>query len=476
MKRIVMFFCVLSVFIHTGCSSEEQSTEAPTPQPTQQETEEKVEQSTETEQDVEEPQLDSEQGEMRDPFENLLERAPEEPTTVEELLHYPTGPLANMTWRDDRQEILMKVKEVLPPIEKETSEQELEAWWRAFRYLFAREYPNPDQYFTEFTISGFGGDGVIDERYQFKEQINVLVVLDVSGSMRNEIDGKPMMDIAKEAIQEFTSNLPEKANVGLRVYGHEGKSTGADKSQSCQSTELVYDIQPLKQSEFDSILHQFEPTGWTPIALSLEEAMKDFEKFPGEENTNLVYVVSDGIETCDGNPEAAAKALADSNIQPIINVIGFNVDMDGQQHLREIAEAGNGLYTNAGNEEQLKDAFEQAEELIRQWEQWLSGNKIDARNQRARLLNKARGLQATWTNENMGENRDLREVKVALSTEGYITREASHYFTSLLNEKNRLYQGFSNEVSERFEERVEEAYEKTIEELEETFTENTPDE
>ncbi|WP_051556310.1 VWA domain-containing protein [Alkalihalobacterium bogoriense] len=304
----------------------------------------------------------------------------------------------------------------------------------------------------------------------------MLVILDVSGSMRNEIDGKPMMDIAKEAIQEFTSNLPEKANVGLRVYGHEGKSTGADKSQSCQSTELVYDIQPLKQSEFDSILHQFEPTGWTPIALSLDEAMKDFEKFPGEENTNLVYVVSDGIETCDGDPVAAAKALSESNIQPIINVIGFNVDMDGQRHLREVAEAGGGIYTNAGNEEQLHAAFNQAEELMKQWEEWLSGEMKEATDQRIDLLTDVWALEGVWMNVNAIETNTFQAVHYELYVLGHITKAATDYFYVKATDKDQLYDSFRFDLVDMFKERVEEAYQKTIEELEETFTENITNE
>src|SRR5699024_2463307 len=52
----------------------------------------------------------------------------------------------------------------------------------------------------------------------------------------------------------------------------------------------------------------------------------DFKDYPADEYTNLVYVVSDGIETCDGNPVEVAESLSDSEIHPIVNVIGFGVD------------------------------------------------------------------------------------------------------------------------------------------------------
>ncbi|WP_051556309.1 hypothetical protein [Alkalihalobacterium bogoriense] len=176
MKKRMLFILVISIFLYTGCSSEEQSTEAPTPQPTQQETEENADQPNENEQDVEEAITDSEQGEMRDPFENLLERAPEEPTTVEEALSYPVGPLTNNLNQRDRDYQALKVMEILPPIEEGASQEELDAWWRAYRYLLAHEYPNPDQYFTEFNIASFGGADVEDERYHFKEQISDIIL------------------------------------------------------------------------------------------------------------------------------------------------------------------------------------------------------------------------------------------------------------------------------------------------------------
>ncbi|OXT11546.1 amino acid dehydrogenase, partial [Bacillus sp. OG2] len=93
-----------------------------------------------------------------------------------------------------------------------------------------------------------------------------------------------------------------EANVGLRVYGHKGTGSDADKKMSCASNELVYAPQPYNEAELSKALNKFKPAGWTPLAQSLMEAQKDLEAYKGEKNKNIVYVVSDGIETCDGNP------------------------------------------------------------------------------------------------------------------------------------------------------------------------------
>src|SRR5690625_1504956 len=128
---------------------------------------------------------------------------------------------------------------------------------------------------TQMSFDHFGNPGLDDERFHFKDQINILIILDVSGSMANTINGKAMMDIAKDSINGFVSDIPEGANVGLRVYGHEGKPTGKTKEESCQSSDLVHDIQPLDKQEIANVIEPFQPTGWTPIGLSLEEAKDD---------------------------------------------------------------------------------------------------------------------------------------------------------------------------------------------------------
>ena len=87
----------------------------------------------------------------------------------------------------------------------------------------------------------------------------------------------------------------------------------------------------------------------------------------GKHNTNIVYLVSDGISTCDDDPVAAAKALYDSDITPIINVIGFNVDNDGQRQLKEVAKAVEGTYQDVQDAASLQKELDQANEIAKQW-------------------------------------------------------------------------------------------------------------
>ena len=110
-----------------------------------------------------------------------------------------------------------------------------------------------------------------------------------------------------------------------------------------------------------------KPAGWTPTELAIREAKKDLAEFDGENNTNIVYLVGDGISTCDDDPVAAAKALYDSKITPIINVIGFNVDNDGQRQLKEVAKAVEGTYQDVQDAATLQKELDQANKIAKQW-------------------------------------------------------------------------------------------------------------
>jgi len=183
------------------------------------------------------------------------------------------------------------------------------------------------------------------------------------------------MTSAKDSILNFVNKLPKDAKVGIRVYGHKGTGSDSDKALSCSSSELVYPISNFNEGEFQTALNKFSPSGWTPIGLALREAKNDLASFDGANNTNIVYLVSDGIDTCDDQPIEAAKELYLSNISPIINVIGFDVDSKGQNQLREIAAATEGIYGTVTNEGELQKELDNLSNLAEQWKEWLEQGK-----------------------------------------------------------------------------------------------------
>lgn len=185
----------------------------------------------------------------------------------------------------------------------------------------------------------------------------VLLMLDASGSMAGRQGGETKLVIAQDALLDFARHIEGEAQVALRVYGHRGGNREQDKPESCRATELVQPFAPRDPAAFETAVRAFQPSGFTPIAASLQAAARDFADGGANADGNVVYLVSDGIETCDGDPVAAARALQASNIGVVVNVIGFDVDAQAEQQLRSVAEAGGGEYLAAQNRDDLTALF-----------------------------------------------------------------------------------------------------------------------
>jgi hypothetical protein len=199
--------------------------------------------------------------------------------------------------------------------------------------------------------------------------VNVELILDASGSMAEAIPGtenQTRMEAAKAAMREVIDRIParEGLNVGFRVYGHKGSNSEADKEVSCRATELLVPIDGVDKERLRAEVEASEPTGWTPLALALEQAAGDF-KPGGESVTNAVIMVTDGEETCGGDPCAVAGQLHAADIALTTHVVGFALSDEQQEAVRCIAEEGGGELFTAGDAETLSDAvfsaFEQVE-------------------------------------------------------------------------------------------------------------------
>lgn len=194
------------------------------------------------------------------------------------------------------------------------------------------------------------------------QKTNVVILMDASGSMKAEIEGRTRMDLAKDAIEEFTSQLSDDVNVALFAYGHKGAGTKGDKELSCSSIEALYPLGEYNQTAFSDAMDSFQASGWTPLAGAMQLANDYLAEYNKDQFRNIVYIVSDGVETCDGDPIAAAKKLNDSSIEAKVNIIGFDVDDEGQNQLKLVADAGGGEYATVRNPSEFEGV------LIKKWQ------------------------------------------------------------------------------------------------------------
>ncbi len=266
--------------------------------------------------------------------------------------------------------------------------------------------------------------GVNDPEGKLPKQVNVEILLDASGSMAGRVSGGVKMDLAKEAIRNFVSKLPEGTQVALRVYGHKGSNQKKDKELSCKSTEVVYPLGDYNERSFQQSLNKFRPTGWTPLAAAIKQAKSDLSGKTGENVENIIYVVSDGIETCGGDPVKEAKELHQSEIQAIVNIIGFDVDNAGQRALKKVAEAGGGKYTTVDTGEDLKNHLEEEYERLRdEWKIWGYDSAEDARKIWVEKTDVMNNAVETIRDKYNQENERMKKAKDYLETIGKLRSE-----------------------------------------------------
>lgn len=273
------------------------------------------------------------------------------------------------------------------------------------------------------------------------------LVLDASGSMAAQASGGTQMDEAKVAIRTFVDELPASSTVSLRIYGHEGTNTEEGKAESCASSEVVYEGAP-DDAGFTEALDQVQPVGYTPLAKAIEDAEQDI---PEEATDAVMYVVSDGLETCGGDPVQAATTVAESGINPIINVIGFHVDNADQAALREIAEAGGGTFTTADSSAELTDYWrEEHQQLARAWQEWRAEERERLRTVMREKMDSigelTRTMRATLREDRSAVNDVLRVVR----DEGALDQQTFLAVTDLtlahLDEANAYSSDFRNNV------------------------------
>ncbi|MFD2750218.1 VWA domain-containing protein [Virgibacillus siamensis] len=346
------------------------------------------------------------------------------PTDVDGLAKQTAGPFGGdeKSIYDLEQKIKKKF-EKLGPMSKNPTDNEYKKYLRFMYWLVSENYPNPQDTIKKWEFASFGNPDLPDAKYHFKENYNIEIILDSSGSMANPAGSGTRMDVAKESINAFLSQVPEEANVSLRVYGHKGTGSDSDKEMSCDAIEQVYGFDSFKEGKFQNALDKFQPSGWTPLAGALKQSKKALSKFDTKKNTNLIYVVSDGIETCGGDPVKVAKSLANSNAKPIINIIGFQTDAEAQKQLEKMAEVSGGIFASADNEEELQEEFQRAKEVLEAWEEWKEDALNDADYMEVENSFDIMGLHNDWSFTTLGTSNNLNRLANVMKDIGIITHD-----------------------------------------------------
>jgi len=178
----------------------------------------------------------------------------------------------------------------------------------------------------------------------------VAVIFDASGSMLQRLNGQRRVEIARRTLTDLVSEtLPQGTGFALRVFGH--KEPGA-----CR-TDLEYPLAPLDRQRAEAVIAGIEAMNLarTPLARSIELSAGDLAEVEGQ---RILVVLTDGEETCDGDPAAAIRALRERGWDVRVNIVGFAIDDEAlRQTFSAWASLGGGAYFNAGDADELGAAL-----------------------------------------------------------------------------------------------------------------------
>jgi len=150
----------------------------------------------------------------------------------------------------------------------------------------------------------------------------ILFIFDASQSMYGTWGENKKINIARKYLIQLIDSLEKTPNIqmALRVYGHQSPVP----PQDCSDTKLEIPFSDRNASKIRQKLRYIIPKGTTPIANSLKLAANDFP--PCENCRNIIILITDGIEACDGDPCQASLDLQKKGIVLKPFVIGIGID------------------------------------------------------------------------------------------------------------------------------------------------------
>jgi hypothetical protein len=178
----------------------------------------------------------------------------------------------------------------------------------------------------------------------------VELILDASGSMLKRMQGKRRIDVAREVLTDAVRrHIPPGTPLALRVFGHK-------EADSCR-TDLELPLAPLDPGKAARVIGGIRAMNLarTPIADSLAAVERDLK---GVKGGAAIVLVTDGEETCGGDPGKVIEALKKKGLDVRVNIVGFAIgDAELEERFAAWAELGGGRYFRAQDREGLSDAL-----------------------------------------------------------------------------------------------------------------------
>lgn len=177
-----------------------------------------------------------------------------------------------------------------------------------------------------------------------------ILVLDASGSMWGQIEGRAKLEIAREALAAVVGEMPAETALGLMAYGHREKG-------SCDDIELIVPPDTGTGPAIIKAANGLKFLGKTPLSQAVRRAA---EALRSTEQKATVILITDGIETCNADPCALGSELEASGVDFTAHVVGFGLTEEEGAAVACLAENTGGKYIEAKDAASLQAALKTA--------------------------------------------------------------------------------------------------------------------
>jgi Ca-activated chloride channel family protein len=174
-----------------------------------------------------------------------------------------------------------------------------------------------------------------------------IIVLDASGSMWAQIDGKARITIARETLDSVLSTISPDVELGLMAYGHRKKG-------DCGDIQMLVEPAAGTADAIKAAVADINPKGMTPLSDAVRLAAEDL-KYTEEKST--VILITDGLETCEVDPCALGNELEQKGVDFTVHVLGFGLSDDEGKQVACLAENTGGKYLSAQDGASLVQAL-----------------------------------------------------------------------------------------------------------------------
>lgn len=253
----------------------------------------------------------------------------------------------------------------------------------------------------------------------YQRSILVEIVFDASNTMgETDINGIRKIEIAKKLVQILLKYFPQQdTQFALRVNG--GKT-----ANNCLDSELVVPFSEGNGQRILEAVQQIQPKGLSPLGFSIREMLKDFA---GHAGSRIVFVVTDGDDTCDSELADSCTTtmdmLVDAEFGGNLNILGINTIYDEPKNfLKCLSARGNGefLDSNRDSGQELGQLIYTSSQLRYSIARILDANTLSEGNILG-LLNRRIGEATELNKDTSTEN----QTQVNTVQPGIITKQQS---------------------------------------------------